>query len=102
MAREKLVRGVEEWLGIEVIEVAHWIGHLAGYDFSHSPFLIEQLDDPRRARQQALQCLRRFISAVAAHTPVLILVDDLPCRAIGSFAGWAGSPGTFRGRRARF
>jgi class 3 adenylate cyclase/tetratricopeptide (TPR) repeat protein len=76
-ARQKLVRGVEEWMGLEIIETVHWIGHLAGYDFSHSPYLMDQLNSPPRSRQQALNSLRRFISAVAAHTPLLIVLDDL-------------------------
>ena len=87
IARQKLVHGAEEWLGIEVIEVAHWIGHLAGYDFSRSPYLADQLDDPRRSRRRAFQALRRFFSAVAVQTPLLIVADDLQWADDGSLDG---------------
>ncbi|MBE0699998.1 MAG: AAA family ATPase, partial [Anaerolineaceae bacterium] len=76
-ARDKLVSGVEEWIGLEVFETAHWLGYLAGYGFSNSPFLLDQLNNPRRSRQQALNSLCRFISAAAAHTPLVIIIDDM-------------------------
>lgn len=76
-AREKLLRGVAAMLGPESIEAAHWIGHLAGCDFEHSPYLGGRLDDPRRARQASFQSLNRFFSAAAQHAPLVIVADDL-------------------------
>ncbi len=77
IAREKLQKGVEEYLGPEGIETAHWIGHLTGWDFNQSPYLANRLDDPRRARQLAFQALNRYLFAVARRTPLVILADDL-------------------------
>jgi tetratricopeptide (TPR) repeat protein len=77
VAREKLLRGVEAWLGPEGLETAHWIGHLAGYEFPHSPYLSGRVDDPRRARLLAFQTLNRFMASMAQRTPLLVIIDDL-------------------------
>ncbi len=77
VARDKLLRGVESWLGPDGTENAHWIGHLAGYDFEQSPYLSGRLDDPRRVRQLAFQALNHLVAAVARQTPLVVLVDDL-------------------------
>jgi predicted ATPase/class 3 adenylate cyclase len=77
VVREKLLHGVETWLGPEGVETAHWIGHLVGCDFNQSPFLNGRLDDLRRARQLSFQALNRFIAAIAQQTPLIVLADDL-------------------------
>jgi class 3 adenylate cyclase/tetratricopeptide (TPR) repeat protein len=77
IAREKLQKGIEEYLGPEGIETAHWIGHLTGWDFNQSPYLANRLDDPRRARQLAFQALNRYVFAIAGQAPLVILADDL-------------------------
>lgn len=76
-AQEKLLRGVEKWMGEESLEAAHWIAHLAGYEFAHSPYLNGRLDDPRRARQLAFQALNTCLVAIARQTPLLLIIDDL-------------------------
>lgn len=76
-AREKLLRGVQTWMGEEGLETAHWIGHLAGYEFAQSRYLNGRLDDPRRARQLAFQALNTCLACIARQTPLLIVIDDL-------------------------
>lgn len=76
-AREKLLRGVQTWMGEDELETAHWIGHLAGYEFAQSPYLNGRLDDPRRARHLAFQALNTCLACIARQTPLLIVIDDL-------------------------
>ena len=87
IARAKLVGGVQDWIGQDAVEAAHWMGQLAGFDFSDSPYLHDQLEDTGRARLKALSMMRKFLSAVAAHTPVLILLDNVQWADDGSLDG---------------
>ncbi len=58
-------------------EKAHFIGHLAGWDFSASPYLRGVLGDTSQIRALALHFLTRFFENVAAERPVLLLLEDI-------------------------
>jgi predicted ATPase len=72
----RLEHGVTLLLGPGGEERAHFIGQLAGYDFSASPHLRGLLGEPRQIRDRALhyaaQCLRAFTD----QAPLVLLVDD--------------------------
>ena len=57
--------------------LAHLIGHLIGFDFSHSPHVQGIVEDARQVRQLAFTAVVRFFRALATGDPVLILLEDL-------------------------
>jgi predicted ATPase/class 3 adenylate cyclase len=77
--REKLVQGFAEALGAaaEFEQQAHIVGQLLGYDFRDSPHLSGLWSDPAQLRDRAWLYMLRYFQAVAARTPVLILLEDL-------------------------
>jgi Predicted ATPase len=79
VAREKLERGMLalSYADEEALMRAHFIGHLIGLDFSHSPHLSGILDDARQIRDRAFHYAAQFFTAVASEMPVLIYLDDL-------------------------
>lgn len=58
-------------------EKAHFIGHLAGWDFSASPYLRGVRGDPLQIRSIALHFLTLFFHAVAGVDPVALFLEDL-------------------------
>ncbi|MFV9503477.1 MAG: ATP-binding protein [Oscillochloridaceae bacterium umkhey_bin13] len=79
-----LERGVINLLGSDAIRKAHFIGQLIGYDFSASPHLQTYLAEPRQIRDRALRYARQCFAALAAQTPVVLLVDDAHVADLGS------------------
>jgi len=75
-ARLRIERGVERLLGAGHAEKAHFIGQLAGYDFSASPHLRGVLADPRQLRDRALHYAIQCLAALTAEDPLVIVVDD--------------------------
>ncbi|MGD2145819.1 MAG: ABC transporter substrate-binding protein, partial [Anaerolineae bacterium] len=84
--RRKLEEGVAAALGGgpetplapgAALRAAHFIGHLAGFALGESAHLEHVLDDPRQARDRALEYLTDYFEALAARNPVLILLEDL-------------------------
>ncbi|MBP8002068.1 MAG: tetratricopeptide repeat protein [Chloroflexi bacterium] len=58
-------------------EKAHFIGHLAGWDFSASPHLRGILSDTLQIRAIALHFLTLFFQNVASAQPVMFVLEDL-------------------------
>ena len=56
---------------------AHFIGQLAGFDFSASPHLKGILADARQFHDRALNYLGEYLAALADQKPLLLLLDDL-------------------------
>ncbi|GAB4502790.1 MAG: adenylate/guanylate cyclase domain-containing protein [Anaerolineales bacterium] len=79
LAHQKMEAGFREFMrgDADAVKKAHIIGHLIGFDFSHSPHLQNLLNDPRQLRQLALFYLIQFFHTVTAQSPALLMVDDL-------------------------
>ncbi|HEX6183590.1 MAG TPA: protein kinase [Pyrinomonadaceae bacterium] len=78
-AREKFERGMVELFGEgdETLMRAHFVGHLAGLDFSASPHLAGILQDAKQVRGRAFHYASQFFRRVARASPVLLFLDDL-------------------------
>lgn len=77
VTREKLERGITEFMGADGVEKAHFIGHLIGFDFSASPYLRGILSDARQIRDRAFHYITQFFAAVAQRGPVVIFLEDI-------------------------
>ncbi|MGQ0604845.1 MAG: ATP-binding protein [Anaerolineales bacterium] len=78
VARDKLTTGITAFLpGDEGLMRAHFIGHLAGFDFSHSPHLQGILGDARQIRDRAFHYLTEFFTAVARTDPSVLMLEDI-------------------------
>ncbi|HZU86369.1 MAG TPA: AAA family ATPase, partial [Anaerolineaceae bacterium] len=75
--RTKLEREFRVLLRADGIEAAHLVGHLAGFDFSTSPFIQRYRENANSLRQRALQLCPRYFQALAGSRPLIIVVDDL-------------------------
>ena len=84
VAREKLERGIAEFMGVDGMEKAHFIGHLIGFDFSTSPYLRGILSDARQIRDRAFYYITQFFTAVAQRGPVVIFLKDIHLASEGS------------------
>ena len=58
-------------------QAAHFIGHLLGYDFSHSQYVRSMLDTPRQLHDQGLNYLVQYFKAVSQDKLVAIFLDDI-------------------------
>ncbi len=78
-ARAKLKNGMAALCPADekIQEKAHFIGHLAGWDFSASPHLRGILNDAPQIRAIALHFLTLFFQNVAGAQPVMIVLEDL-------------------------
>jgi serine/threonine protein kinase/tetratricopeptide (TPR) repeat protein len=83
-ARQKLERGLVEMsteagsaTASEAQMRAHFIGQLAGLDFSSSEHLSGILDDAQQIRDRAFHYAAQFLAGLAARTPVLLMLDDI-------------------------
>ena len=77
LAREKLERGILEWMGPDGLEKAHFIGHLIGFDFSNSPYLRGILGDARQVRDRAFHYATQFFAAGAGRGAVVLFLEDI-------------------------
>jgi serine/threonine protein kinase/predicted ATPase len=81
VAREKLERGMlamckgtpEE----EVLQRAHFVGQLIGFDFSASKHLSGIRDDARQIRDRAFRYASQFFADIARQYPVAVYLDDI-------------------------
>ena len=71
---KKLEEGIPPLLGTESLEYAHFIGHLAGFDFSDSPFLKDIINDQKQIHDIATHYFKVFIQAMS---PVMLIFDDM-------------------------
>ncbi len=77
IARHKLEKGFSDWLpgDPDALMKAHFVGHLIGFDYSHSEFLHGIVDDARQIRNRAFHYLQQFFSA--SMQPIVMFLDDL-------------------------
>jgi class 3 adenylate cyclase len=74
-ARTRLVAGLAPWLGAHGAERAQLVGQLIGLDFSTGAAV--QTLGPRELREQGFAALVDALHALAEHTPLLVILDDL-------------------------
>jgi len=79
VAREKLERGLLELFGggEDALMRAHFVGHLAGLDFSSSPHLAGVLDDAKQVRGRAFTYAAQLFRGAAASAPAVLYLEDL-------------------------
>ncbi len=77
VAREKLERGITDFMGADGVEKSHFIGHLIGFDFSTSPYLRGILGDARQIRDRAFHYITQFFAAVTKHSPAVLFLEDI-------------------------
>ena len=73
----KLEHRVADAMGAPDTEMAHLIGHLAGFDLSGSPHIRDLLGDPAQLNARARQLLSRLFAQLAAQSPIVIQLEDL-------------------------
>jgi class 3 adenylate cyclase/tetratricopeptide (TPR) repeat protein len=78
-AREKMERGLLELFGggEDARMRTHFIGHLAGLDFSSSPHLAGILDDARQVRGRAFTYAAQLFRAASSSAPTVLYLEDL-------------------------
>jgi len=74
-ARARLEGGLASWLGLRGRARAQVAGQLIGVDFSASNAV--QTLDPRELRDQGFAALTDLLHALAAHAPLVVVLDDL-------------------------
>ena len=58
-------------------ERAHFLGHLAGFDFSHSPHIRPLLDDPQQLSNRARLFFQIWVAQACAIKPAVLALEDL-------------------------
>ena len=84
-ARGKLEQGILEFLNEDpqALEKAHYIGHLIGFDFMHSPYLSGLAGDAQQIRDRAFHYLVQLFTAITRmrmgyqRVQVAIFLEDL-------------------------
>jgi len=56
---------------------SHYIGHLLGYDFSDSPYLMNLMDSPKQLYDRGLWYLTDYLKALSTQTSVAMFLDDI-------------------------
>ncbi len=69
----KLERGIVGLTGESGQELAHYIGHLLGFDFSESAHLLSFRGDPRALRARAFDAVVEFFGRLAGSAQLLFL-----------------------------
>ena len=77
IARQKIEAGMADFFDQESQMKAHFVGALAGYNFSGSSHLAAVKDDPQQLRTRALFYLAQFFTAVAENNPTVIFLEDI-------------------------
>ena len=75
--RQKLESGLMRYLGPAAVAQTPFIGHLLGYDFSHSPYLHAIRDDTQQIRTRAFHYLVQLFTALATEKPTIICLEDI-------------------------
>ncbi|MGD9099176.1 MAG: protein kinase, partial [Anaerolineae bacterium] len=74
--RHKLEGSIRRQVGAND-EMAHLIGHLAGFDFSDSPFIEGLLTDPQQLIERAKQLFVRWLVKMCAIRPAVMELEDI-------------------------
>jgi tetratricopeptide (TPR) repeat protein len=71
--REKMVAGITDLVGQDD-RLAHHMGHLAGFDFSGSPYLT---GEPQNVAEKSRKAVMQFFQKLTDLDPVVIQLEDL-------------------------
>jgi serine/threonine protein kinase/tetratricopeptide (TPR) repeat protein len=74
--RKKLEEGIREMIG-EDQELAHLLGHLAGFDFADSPYIRGLLGDSQQLINRARLLFIRWLIKLSERNPLVIYIEDL-------------------------
>ncbi|MCP4536061.1 MAG: AAA family ATPase [Chloroflexi bacterium] len=77
VVQAKLEHGIAEFIGVDYVEKAHFMGHLVGFDFSTSPHLRGILGDARQIRDRALYYFTQFFTAVSQRGLTIVFLEDI-------------------------
>jgi predicted ATPase/class 3 adenylate cyclase len=79
IVRDKIRTGFERYVEhYEDVELAaDLLGHLFGYQFSHSPHLEALMDSPRQLKERGVHILTIYLKAAATNGPIAIFLDDI-------------------------
>jgi predicted ATPase/class 3 adenylate cyclase len=77
LARQKLEDGIAELGHPESTGWAPFIGHIIGFNYTHSPHLQGILDDAQQVRERAFFAASQFFKAEMQSQPVLIFLEDI-------------------------
>jgi serine/threonine protein kinase/tetratricopeptide (TPR) repeat protein len=77
VVQQKLELGVRNLKGTDDPETAHFIGQLAGFDLSESPYLKEALEEPEFFRRQATSRCISFLKASSKRADVEMALFEL-------------------------
>jgi len=61
----------------QVGEMLHFVGGFIGLDYPPTPFLRAVTENPKQHAEIARTALRRFIELDAAHSPLVLVLDDM-------------------------
>ena len=77
--RHKLLDGLSGsgWETDNFEMASHYIGHLLGYDFSDSPYLINILDSPKQLNDRGLFFLVDYLKNLSSEDHVVVFLDDI-------------------------
>lgn len=76
-ANEKLEKGITDISGSEGKNLAPFIGHLIGFNYTNNPHLSGILDDAQQIRDRAFTSFFQIFQSVMQNQPVLILLEDI-------------------------
>lgn len=77
VVRSQVESGIKDLVG-ENLEMAHLIGHLAGFDFSASPHIKGLLNDPQQLTARARQMFMRLLTGISQRGyPVMMQLEDI-------------------------
>jgi tetratricopeptide (TPR) repeat protein len=63
--------------GDQIAEMLHFLGGFLGLDYPPTPFLRAVTESPKQHAELARIVLRRFLEADAAHSPLVLVLDDM-------------------------
>jgi class 3 adenylate cyclase/tetratricopeptide (TPR) repeat protein len=75
VVRTKLERGIARFLGSDSIRRAHYIGHLVGFDFSNSPYIMNE--DAQQLNQLGQYYITEFFAAANTQQPAVLFLEDI-------------------------
>lgn len=76
VVQKKLEDGIRDMIG-EDQEIAHLLGHLAGFDLKDSPHIRGLLGDPQQLMNRARLLFIRWLIKLSELNPVILYIEDL-------------------------
>lgn len=79
VARQKLEQGIQKYSSShdDVVQHAHFIGHLIGLDYSTSPYLKGILGDARQVRDRAFHYTTQLLANLTQGQTLVVFLEDI-------------------------